>query len=174
MSPELSFRWTADARFHRGTGAMKYEIVKHVDFCFGHRLIDYDGKCNQPHGHNGRVEIRLAADELDELGMVADFRDVRHAVGGWIDAHIDHRMVLRRDDPLIGAIEALGQQVFEMDENPTTENMARLLYDKVAELGFPVVSLTLWETPDSHATYTPERIPLAADNGAAALRQASS
>ena len=151
-----------------------FEIVKHIDFCFGHRLMDYDGKCNQPHGHNGRVEIHLAADELDALGMVADFRDVRHAVEDWIDAHIDHRMVLRRDDPLIEAIEALGQHVFEMDENPTTENMARLLYGKVAELGFPVASLTLWETPDSYATYTLERTLLAADNGAAALRQASS
>ena len=150
---------------------MRYEIVKRVDFCFGHRLINYDGKCNQPHGHNGRVDIRLAANELDKLGMVADFRDVRHLVEDWINVHIDHRMVLQRGDPLIESIAALGQQVFEMDENPTTENMARLLYYKVKELGFPVVSLTLWETPDSCATYTPDRASLTAGNGSAAVRQ---
>ena len=83
------------------TGATRamYEIVKHIDFCFGHRLIDYQGKCNQPHGHNGRVEIRLASDTLDEMGMVADFRDVRRSMQTWIDENLDHRMILRRDDP---------------------------------------------------------------------------
>ena len=81
-----------------------YEIVKHIDFCFGHRLLDYEGKCNQPHGHNGRAEIRLQADSLDDLGMVADFRDVRRTVESWINANLDHRMILQRGDPLIDAI----------------------------------------------------------------------
>ena len=77
-----------------------YEIVKRVDFSFGHRLVNYDGKCNRPHGHNGVAEVRLAADALDEAGMVADFGDVGDAVGGWIDDNLDHRMILRADDPL--------------------------------------------------------------------------
>ena len=132
-----------------------FEIVKHIDFCFGHRLIDYQGKCNQPHGHNGRVEIRLAADTLDELGMVADFREVRRTVEAWIDENLDHRMVLRRGDPLIDAIEALGQHAYVMDDNPTTENLARLVFHQVQEAGLPVVGVTLWETPDSYATYAP-------------------
>ncbi len=132
-----------------------YEIVKHIDFCFGHRLIDYQGKCNQPHGHNGRVEIRLASDTLDEMGMVADFRDVRRSIQAWIDEHLDHRMILRRDDPLVEAIQALGQHAYLIDDNPTTENLARLVFQQTQALGFPVIAVTLWETPDSHATYTP-------------------
>ena len=132
-----------------------YEIVKHIDFCFGHRLIDYQGKCNQPHGHNGRVEIRLASDTLDEMGMVADFRDVRHSIQTWIDEHLDHRMILRRDDPLVEAIQALGQHAYLIDDNPTTENLARLVFEQTRALGFPVIAVTLWETPDSHATYAP-------------------
>jgi len=143
-----------------------FEIVKHIDFCFGHRLIDYHGKCNQPHGHNGRVEIHLASAALDAFGMVADFREVRHTVAAWIDANWDHRMILRRDDPLADAITALGQAAFLMDENPTTENLARLLYATVAEFGLPVVAVTLWETPDSYATYRPTPIGQRASDGA--------
>ncbi|MCY3913106.1 MAG: 6-carboxytetrahydropterin synthase [Chloroflexi bacterium] len=143
-----------------------YEIVKHIDFCFGHRLMDYEGKCNQPHGHNGRAEIRLRADSLDDLGMVADFRDVRRTVESWINANLDHRMILQRGDPLIEAIESLGQRAYVMDENPTTENMARMLFQQVRQLGLPVVGVTLWETPDSYATYAPEPARAARPNGA--------
>ena len=149
-----------------------YEIVKHIDFCFGHRLIDYQGKCNQPHGHNGRVEIRLASDTLDEMGMVADFRDVRRSMQTWIDENLDHRMILRRDDPLAQAIQALGQHAYLIDDNPTTENLARLVYEQSQALGFPVIAVTLWETPDSYATYapSPER---AGANGQVAGKEAT-
>ena len=149
-----------------------YEIVKHIDFCFGHRLIDYQGKCNQPHGHNGRVEIRLASDTLDEMGMVADFRDVRHSIQTWIDEHLDHRMILRRDDPLVEAIQALGQHAYLIDDNPTTENLARLVFEQTRALGFPVIAVTLWETPDSHATYTPASAGAGA-NGRRASQEAT-
>ena len=149
-----------------------YEIVKHIDFCFGHRLIDYQGKCNQPHGHNGRVEIRLASDTLDEMGMVADFRDVRRSIQAWIDEHLDHRMILRRDDPLVEAIQALGQHAYLIDDNPTTENLARLVFEQTRALGFPVIAVTLWETPDSHATYTPAPVG-APTNGQAAGKEAT-
>ncbi len=144
-----------------------FEIVKHIDFCFGHRLLDYEGKCNQPHGHNGRAEIRLRAESLDGLGMVADFRDVRRTVEAWINANLDHRMILQRGDPLIDAIESLGQRAFVMAENPTTENLARMLFQHVQQLGLPVVAVTLWETPDSYATYAPAPAGAAQPNGAA-------
>jgi len=134
-----------------------YEIVKRVDFSFGHRLVNYDGKCNRPHGHNGVAEVRLAADALNEAGMVADFGDVGDAVGGWIDANLDHRMILRADDPLAPAIAALGESAYLMDEEPTAENVAKMIYEKVSEMRLPVVSVTLWETSDSRATYAPLR-----------------
>ena len=64
-------------------------------------------------------------------------------------------MILRRDDPLVEAIEALGQHAYLIDDNPTTENLARLVYEQSQALGFPVIAVTLWETPDSYATYAP-------------------
>ena len=144
---------------------MMYEIVKRVDFSFGHRLVDYQGKCNRPHGHNGVAEIRLATDTLDEAGMVADFGDVGDAVGGWIKAHLDHRMILRADDPLARAVAALGDDAYLMAEEPTAENMARMIYSKASEMGLPVVSVTMWETPDSRATYAPAQAESGAGDG---------
>ena len=87
--------------------------------------------------------------------MVADFRDIRRGIQAWIDEHLDHRMILRRDDPLVEAIQALGQHAYLIDDNPTTENLARLVFEQTLALGFPVIAVTLWETPDSYATYAP-------------------
>ena len=78
-------------------------------------------------------------------------------------------MILRRDDPLVAAIEALGQHAYLIDDNPTTENLARLVYEQTQTLGFPVTAVTLWETPDSYATYAPTPVPLS--NGHPATRE---
>ncbi len=150
-----------------------YEIVKRIDFSFGHRLVNYDGKCNRPHGHNGVAEVRLATNEVDEVGMVADFGDVGDAVGGWIDTNLDHRMVLRADDPLAPAIVALGEGAYLMDEEPTAENVAKIIFEKVSEMRLPVVSVTLWETSDSRATYAPPSAGLEAGNGVPERESAS-
>ena len=52
------------------------------------------------------------------------------SIQAWIDENLDHRMILRRDDPLVEAIEALGQHAYLIDDNPTTENLARLVYEQ--------------------------------------------
>ena len=130
-----------------------YEIVKRVDFSFGHRLVNYDGKCNRPHGHNGVAEVRLAAEALDEAGMVADFGDVGDAVGAWIDDNLDHRMILWREDPAVAVLENLGEPVYLLDCNPTAENIARHIFEKVGQAGLELSRVCLWETSTSYATY---------------------
>ena len=70
------------------------------------------------------------------------------------------------------AIEALGQHAYLIDDNPTTENLARLVYEQTQALGFPVIAVTLWETPDSHATYTPDPVSAGA-NGQRASQEAT-
>ena len=114
-------------------------------------------------GHNSDRVADVAADELDEHGFVVDFGEL-HYLADWIDENLDHRMILQRGDPLIEAIENLGQHVYVIEENPTTENLARLLYEQTELQGFPVVSVTLWETSDSYATYTPKCLPKQSKN----------
>ena len=130
-----------------------HRITKAIDFCYGHRLIDYAGKCRYLHGHNGRLEVDIDAEALDDMGMVADFGAVKDLVKGWIDQHIDHRMVLSRLDPLVPLLVESGEPVYLLDENPTAENLARHIFEKVSEQGITLSEVRLWETPTSLATY---------------------
>ncbi len=132
---------------------MTWRVTVQIHFCYGHRLLDYDGACAHPHGHNGLAEITLESDELDARGMVVDFGDVKREIKAWIDARMDHRMLVRRDDPMVAWLEESGEPHWALDENPTAETIARLIHDHAATQGYPVVEVRLWETPTSHATY---------------------
>jgi 6-pyruvoyltetrahydropterin/6-carboxytetrahydropterin synthase len=128
-------------------------VTKRIDFCYGHRLLDYDGVCKHPHGHNAAVEIDIRTDRLDARNMVADFSDIKRLVKGWIDKELDHKMILRRDDPLVKPLQALGEPVYLLDSNPTVERIAKLIFDQSRALGLDVVSVRVWETPTSYAAY---------------------
>ena len=130
-----------------------YTVTKQIHFCYGHRLLNYDGKCRWLHGHNGLVEITLAAEKLDERGMVYDFTIIKQVVQAWIDEHLDHKMILHRADPLVSTLQEHGDPPYLLDENPTAEAIARLIYEEAARQGFPVVEVRLWETPTSWAAY---------------------
>ena len=130
-----------------------YSVTKRIDFCYGHRLLDYDGICKHPHGHNASAEIEVRTDVLDKRNMVLDFTDIKRRIKGWIDRELDHRMILRRDDPLVDALQKLGEPVYLLESNPTVERIARLIYDVSRDQGMPVVRVTVWETPTSWATY---------------------
>jgi 6-pyruvoyltetrahydropterin/6-carboxytetrahydropterin synthase len=130
-----------------------HRVTREINFCYGHRLLDYEGKCRHLHGHNGRVVLTLEAAQLDRLGMVMDFTRMKRVVGDWIDEALDHKMLLHKDDPALPWLRQQGEPVFVMDVNPTAENIARLIFDYAAGQGFPVVEVQLWETDTCHASY---------------------
>jgi 6-pyruvoyltetrahydropterin/6-carboxytetrahydropterin synthase len=130
-----------------------YSVTKRIEFCYGHRLLDYDGICQHPHGHNAVAEIEVSSAELDTRNMVCDFGDIKRIVKGWIDKELDHKMLLRHDDPLVKPLQQLGEPIFLLDSNPTVERLARLIYEFTSQQGFPVVRVTVWETPTSFAEY---------------------
>jgi 6-pyruvoyltetrahydropterin/6-carboxytetrahydropterin synthase len=131
-----------------------YLVTKRIEFCYGHRLLEYDGICKHPHGHNAVAEIEVRTDDLDSRNMVADFGDIKRLVKGWVDRELDHKMILRRDDPLVKPLEALGEPVYLLESNPTVERIARLLFDQGRALGLDVVTVRVWETPSSFASYS--------------------
>jgi 6-pyruvoyltetrahydropterin/6-carboxytetrahydropterin synthase len=130
-----------------------YSVTKRIEFCYGHRLLDYAGICQHPHGHNAIAEIEVSARELDARNMVCDFGDIKRIVKAWIDRELDHKMLLRHDDPLVRPLQQLGEPVFLLDSNPTVERVARLIFDYASDQGFSVVRVTVWETPTSFAEY---------------------
>ena len=130
-----------------------FRVTRQIDFCYGHRLLDYDGKCRYLHGHNGQAVITIEAEKLDHRGMVLDFSDIKRVVSRWIDENLDQRMILHRDDPAVVSLRELGEPMYLIDRNPTAENIAQLIFDFTAGEGFPVVEVRLWETPNCFATY---------------------
>src|SRR5262249_49071877 len=100
-----------------------FRVTREIHFCYGHRLLNYDGKCKHLHGHNGKAVIVLGAPALNELGMVVDFSDIKRTVGDWIDKTLDHKMILHRDDPALPLLLQQKEPVFVVDVNPTAENI---------------------------------------------------
>lgn len=130
-----------------------YEILKSLSFCYGHRLLEHPGKCAHLHGHTARLDIVLASDALNHLGMVMDFSDVKAAVKSWVNQNLDHTMLLCKNDPIVPVLKDCGERYFLMDDNPTAENIAKMIYAQARLAKLPVVSVTLWESDTSYARY---------------------
>lgn len=130
-----------------------YKVTKTIQFCYGHRLMNYDGKCRHLHGHNGKVEIEMETEKLDTIGMVRDFTEVKEIVAVWLDRELDHKMLLRKDDPALPMLKKMNEPVFLFDTNPTAEAIAKLIFEFVQSKGFPVSEVRMWESEGSFATY---------------------
>jgi 6-pyruvoyltetrahydropterin/6-carboxytetrahydropterin synthase len=121
-----------------------YQLVVQVSFCGAHFLRDYEGPCASLHGHNYRVEARVVGSELDRAGMLVDFKRVKDLLED-IVRPFDHRVT--NDVPPFDTM------------NPTAENMARYVCERLAEavkpLGLQVASVGIWETEKYGAFYSP-------------------
>jgi len=149
---------------------MVYRICKTFEIESGHMLSRHPDKCRFPHGHSRRVEFVLEADDLDASGMVCDFKALGEVMRDFLDG-FDHALCVNTADPHYPMLKAaFGERVvgFE-DAEPTTEVMARRIYDEVntrlaaraAETGarrpvrnaLRVVRVRVWETSSSWAEY---------------------
>ena len=131
-----------------------FRVTQEIEFCYGHRLLNYDGKCRYLHGHNGKAVIVLESEQLDHRGMLVDFSDIKKHVAGWIDANLDHRMILHQADPVVPLLQKSNEPLFLTPENPTAEFIAKLIYTFAKSHLLPIREVSLWETFKSHATYS--------------------
>ena len=146
-----------------------YRVAREIEFCYGHRLLNYDGKCRHLHGHNGRAVVTLEGERLDERGMLVDFGEIKKTVQRWIDEEIDHNMLLCRDDPLLPMLVERGERVFVMDANPTAENIAvtfwRILEPRISS--GTLHSIKLYESDNNFVEYFGEPVEIARYDAAA-------
>lgn len=132
------------------------QVTKQIKFCAAHRLLGHKGKCQNIHGHNYLVEIVLENQELNELGMVLDFTDIKETYGKWIDENFDHAIIINQKDfTILKMLQGKGFKKYIMDNNPTAENMVRLLKSLKFE-GQNVKTIKVWETDTSKAEETIE------------------
>jgi 6-pyruvoyltetrahydropterin/6-carboxytetrahydropterin synthase len=122
-----------------------YEVTVEAGFSSGHYLRNYRGKCENPHGHNYKVQVTLRGSELDEAGLLLDFTLLKQVMRPAIE-RLDHRM-LNELEPFT-------------ELNPSAENMAKYFYDQtsqqLAELTqgrVRVKEASIWETDTAKATY---------------------
>ncbi len=133
-----------------------YKVTQELPFCYGHRLLHYDGKCARLHGHNGTARITLRAEALDQQGMVADFDAIDKTIRAFIDQTLDHRLLLHQDDPLVPVLRSLAEPFVAVPFNPTAENIARMIYQHAEAAGLPVSEVQLVEVEGSIAAYSRE------------------
>lgn len=122
-----------------------FRIAKDFTFAAGHRIVGHPGECARPHGHNYRVRVTLAAGELDEIGMVLDFADLKRIVGE-ILTPFDHRM-LNDVEPfttVATTAERLAEHVFAEAATRVREQTG----ERVA-----VERVEVWENETSMASY---------------------
>jgi 6-pyruvoyltetrahydropterin/6-carboxytetrahydropterin synthase len=149
---------------------MPYRICKTIEIESGHMLSKHPDKCRFPHGHSRKVEIVLEAMDLDENGMVCDFKIVKEAVGDFLE-DFDHAICMNTRDPMFETMKkAYGDRVIAFaDTEPTTEVLAKTFYDafrdKLSEYGeqispryilrdsVRIKRVRVWETSSSWAEY---------------------
>jgi 6-pyruvoyltetrahydropterin/6-carboxytetrahydropterin synthase len=128
-------------------------VTRLIHFCYGHRLLNYSGKCRQLHGHNGKLEVTMRKDSLNELGMVMDFEDIKLTVQKWVDTELDHKTLLNEKDPMVKVLRDMGEPIVTIKGNPTAENIAQLIFDYAKGQKLPIVNVRIWETVNSYAEY---------------------
>ena len=135
-----------------------HKIKKTFHLAYGHRLLNYKGKCENLHGHNGVVEITLEAAKLNSEKMVLDFTELGKKMKTWLDENLDHKVILDKADPLVPVLKAQGQACFLTPDNPTAEILAKLIFDTASgEMKLPVAEVAFWETHTSMASYCREK-----------------
>jgi 6-pyruvoyltetrahydropterin/6-carboxytetrahydropterin synthase len=120
-----------------------FEVTIEETFAAGHALRNYRGKCENVHGHNYRCQVTLEGAQLDDIGLLVDFVELKRVVHGVLD-RLDHQWL--NEFPPFDVL------------NPSAENMARYIYEQVAEglkvrEGVRIALVKLWETDTAHATY---------------------
>lgn len=122
-----------------------FEVAVERSFSAGHALRNYHGKCENVHGHNYRVRVTVAGEDLDEAGLLVDFVEIKRVLQSIID-RLDHRFI---ND--IAPFDVV---------NPSAENLAKYFYDEVtgglkAAVPVRVGEVRIWETDTSSAVYRP-------------------
>ena len=127
-----------------------FEITVEETFAAGHALRGYKGKCENTHGHNYKVVVALRGTELDKVGLLYDFVELKKRMAEVIQS-LDH-VYLNDIAPFT-------------EINPSAENIARYFYEQLVKLlpdapnGSCLSHVTIFETDTTTATYRPNGAP---------------
>ena len=123
-----------------------FEVTVEAGFSSGHYLRNYYGKCENPHGHNYKVFVTLIGEQLDEAGMLLDFKLLKQVMRPTVD-YLDHKMI-NDLEPFVSEL------------NPSAENLARYFFQQTStqlhemtQGRVRIKDCTVYETDTSFARY---------------------
>jgi 6-pyruvoyltetrahydropterin/6-carboxytetrahydropterin synthase len=127
-----------------------FEVSVEAGFAAAHQLRNYRGKCENLHGHNYKVQVTVEGEDLNSIGLLADFTELKGALRE-ITEFLDHKF-LNEIEPFT-------------EINPSAENVAKYIADKLqsqldagaSEVPVFIAAVKVWETDTSTATYRPKR-----------------
>lgn len=123
-----------------------YELMVESSFAAAHQLRQYKGSCENLHGHNWKVQLVVSTRQLNHLGLGIDFKLLKKTLNIYLD-QLDHTN--------------LNQLPAFIQENPSSENIARWLFEQLAPendlQGVEIVRVTVWESEHACASYCSEK-----------------
>ena len=118
-----------------------FELKIETHFSAAHHLLNYNGACENQHGHNWKVEVFLQGNELDKSGILVDFKILKKEVNSVLDT-LDHKDI----------------NTLKMFENisPSSENISKYLYYELKKKFNNIKKVSVWETENACATFFEE------------------
>lgn len=146
-----------------------WQAERYHDISCGHRVVGHEGKCRHLHGHNYRIHFSCRAYDLDNVGRVIDFSDMKSKLCMWVEQHWDHKFLVWEEDPLFKQLSSTAklepdlammylESIVPVPFNPTAENLAKYLVEVVGPqqlkgTGIRLVQVRIDETRKCSATY---------------------
>jgi 6-pyruvoyltetrahydropterin/6-carboxytetrahydropterin synthase len=130
---------------------MKVAIYKEVQIDASHRLLHYQGKCANLHGHRWKVEVWIEGEPDATTSILIDYNTIKQII-----ERFDHQIILNRDDPMVPCIEKF-QHVITTPGDPTSELLAVIFKDDLnvacnsQGINAKVTKIRVWESPNCYA-----------------------
>lgn len=138
-----------------------FKIAKEFSFDMAHMLDGHDGKCQNLHGHTYKLQVEVTGNlHLDgaKRGMVMDYSDLKALVKQHILEPMDHAFIYDlqsdKETKVAQLLMDLDSKVYGIPSRTTAEEMAKYMFEKLANVGLPVSLIRLWETPTSYCEYS--------------------
>ena len=131
--------------------AMTVAIYKEVQIDASHRLLHYQGKCANLHGHRWKIEVWIEGEPDATTGILLDYNVIKEAIGNY-----DHQIILNHDDPMMPCIEKF-QHVLTTPGDPTSELLAKIFKENLdgicvgQRIKAHVTKIRVWESPNCYA-----------------------
>lgn len=138
-----------------------FKIAKEFSFDMAHMLDGHDGKCQNLHGHTYKLQVEVTGNlHLDgaKRGMLMDYSDLKALVKQHILDPMDHAFIYdlqsEKETKVAQLLMDLDSKVYGIPSRTTAEEMAKYMFEKLANVGLPVSLIRLWETPTSYCEYS--------------------